>query len=84
MENFIIENPELDKYIDCSVYSSLRLFKSVYQIGTTEVKDPNNYHNLILGTVEDSIIQNIKDTKEFFKEEYLEHVKDNLFFYDIF
>lgn len=80
IENFIVENPELDKYIDCSVYSSLRLFKSVYQIGTTEVKDPNNYHNLILGTIEDSIIQNIKDTKEFFKEELShKHIAVKLF-----
>lgn len=68
MENFLNNNPELDEYIDCSVYSSLRLFKSVYQIGTTEVKNPNNYHNLMIGTVEDSIIQNIENTKEFSKD----------------
>lgn len=69
MENFIIKYSELEKYIDCSVYSSLRLFKSVYQIGTTEIKNPNNYHNLIIGTVEDSIIQNTVNTKEFFRNE---------------
>ena len=69
ISNFIAKYSELDKYVDCSVYSSLRLFKSVYQIGTTEVKIPNNYHNLIIGTVEDSIIQNTINTKEFYRNE---------------
>lgn len=52
--------------IDTSVYSKVRLFRSVNQVGITKVggKAPeSDKHVLVEGTVEDSIIQNVDKCK---------------------
>jgi hypothetical protein len=54
-------------YIDTVVYSKNRIFKSVYQLGIDGYID--NRHDIIEGTIEDSIIQNINNCDEL-KYEY--------------
>ena len=61
--NFIEKYPIYADYIDVVVYSKNRLFKSVNQLGIDG--NINNKHVLVKGNIEDSIIQNIKNCKEF-------------------
>jgi len=61
--NFIEKYPIYADYIDVVVYSKNRLFKSVNQLGIDG--NVNNKHILVEGNIEDSIIQNIKNCKEF-------------------
>lgn len=59
-------------YIDTSVYSKVRLFRSVNQVGITKVggKAPeSDKHVLVEGTVEDSIIQNVSKCKNLYIKE---------------
>lgn len=61
-ENYI----KYKNYIDTSVYSHNRLFRSVFQRGITDkLRKENDEHLLVHGNISDTIIQNIEDAKLF-------------------
>lgn len=74
LNEFLTEHPEYVKYMDGSVYSDDRLFKSINQIGVNGKNkkidtDPNNYHRIVNveqnnTTIKQSVIQYIAESKE--------------------
>lgn len=73
LNEFLTEHPEYVKYMDGSVYSDDRLFKSINQIGIKKNKqidnNPNNYHRIVNveqndNTIKQSIIQYINESTE--------------------
>ena len=64
--HFLKEYDFYSDYIDTVVYSKYRLFKSANQINIRKdggKSTPDDVHKIIVGTVEDSIIQNINSPK---------------------
>lgn len=73
LSQFIKEFPHYKQFIDSSVYSKKRLFRSINQIGVNKRKDeeprPNtDIHKIVKGTIKDSILQNVDGLKEFTHE----------------
>ena len=72
LNEFLTEHPEYVKYMDGSVYSDDRLFKSINQIGVRGKRidtNPENYHRIENveqndNTIKQSIIQYIDESKE--------------------
>ena len=73
---FLKEYDFYKEYIDTVVYSKNRLFKSANQLNIN--KNENDFHKVIVGTIEDTIIQNIDGCKLFnYKWKYVQGAGKN-------
>ena len=77
---FLWKFPHYKNFVDSTVYSRNRLFKSINQININHnvgKSNPNDKHNLIRGTIEDSIIQNVNNIKSLGFEYYATKIKQS-------